>query len=124
LAALSDERVVEIFGEACPGLTPRSITSTVKLLEELRRVRRLGYAIDNGETILGRCCVAMRVEVPTLDGQSAAVSISSSSVGFSQRRAERLAAVRQACEELSRESVAREALASRRDVSLPALVGS
>jgi DNA-binding IclR family transcriptional regulator len=115
LAALPDREVRGIFGERCPRLTPRSITSTSKLLKELSLVRERGYAIDNGETILGRCCVAMRVEMSALDAQAAAVSVSSSSDVFRASRAEFIAAARHACEQLTRESVARDVLGSHED---------
>jgi DNA-binding IclR family transcriptional regulator len=115
LAALPDREVRGLFGERCPRLTPRSITSTSKLLKELSLVRERRYAVDNGETILGRCCVAMRVEMSALDAQAAAVSVSSSSDVFRASRAEFIAAARHACEQLTRESVARDVLGSHED---------
>lgn len=43
--------------------TPTTITSTSALLEEVGRIRRRGYSIDNQEIVLGVFCVA----VPILD---------------------------------------------------------
>ena len=44
-----------------PKLTPRTITEPEALQEELGRVRRLGYAVDDEEFHLGNFCVAAPV---------------------------------------------------------------
>jgi|HigsolmetaAR203D_1030402.scaffolds.fasta_scaffold01030_2 IclR family acetate operon transcriptional repressor len=41
-----------------PQLTPNTITDLSRLMDELYRIRELGYALDNEECILGARCVA------------------------------------------------------------------
>ena len=49
-ASLSDEEVRSILAvEGMSAVTPRTITSLDKFLEELRAVRNRGYAVDEGE---------------------------------------------------------------------------
>ncbi|PYR38984.1 MAG: IclR family transcriptional regulator, partial [Acidobacteria bacterium] len=42
-------------------LTPRTITSTKRLLRELRAIRERGYGLDEEEREKGVCCVAAPV---------------------------------------------------------------
>lgn len=59
-------------------LTPRTITSPRQLREELARIRRRGYSVDDQEVVMGVYCVA----VPILDRNSrpvGAISITGSS---------------------------------------------
>jgi len=44
-----------------PAYTPKTITEPATLLEEVARVRTLGYAVDDGEQELGVHCVAAAV---------------------------------------------------------------
>jgi IclR family acetate operon transcriptional repressor len=54
-------------------MTRRTITDPAKLAGELRRIRRTGYATDNGEHEIGVVCYAVAIpDVPV----SMAVSIS------------------------------------------------
>ena len=56
-----------------PAQTPRTITDPDRLLRELARVRRRGYATDSGEQEVGVQCIA----VPVLDAPApTAISIS------------------------------------------------
>lgn len=59
-ARLSDEEVREMLAsEGMPRLTGRTITDPNRFLHELNRVRRAGYAVNNGENEDGARCVAM-----------------------------------------------------------------
>lgn len=74
LAELPDEQVTRIIGRAgMPAATGRTITDPDKLRTELNRIRRAGYATDNGEQENGVCCYAVVVpDVPI----SMAISVS------------------------------------------------
>src|SRR5204863_5324003 len=50
LASLPESKAVEVMDEqGLPPITPKTITSRSRLVSELRRVRRNGYAITDGE---------------------------------------------------------------------------
>jgi DNA-binding IclR family transcriptional regulator len=76
IATVSDEELQFLVRDR--GLfrhNDNTITSLTKLREELERVRRLGYAVDDEEEEIGFCCVG----APVMDGKSrvvAAVSVS------------------------------------------------
>ena len=73
LAQLPDDAVKDLIDSVgMPATTEHTITDITALLEELRRVRQRGYAIDDGEQELGVRCVA--VAVP--GSLSGAVSVS------------------------------------------------
>lgn len=62
LAFLSETQVVEIIhAKKMKAFTERTITDPRSLLEELKRVRELGYAIDNEEFQPGVYCVGAPV---------------------------------------------------------------
>lgn len=73
-STLEDEAVHTILAvEGMAQLTPRTITSPERFFAELGEVRRMGYAIDNGENEEGGRCVA----VPIAGGRvPAAISLS------------------------------------------------
>jgi IclR family acetate operon transcriptional repressor len=74
LAQLSDPVASEIIGRTgLPARTPHTITDPAALLEELGKIRRRGYALDDEEQEIGVRCVAVPLPgTPTL----AAISIS------------------------------------------------
>jgi IclR family acetate operon transcriptional repressor len=74
LADLPDEEMARIVGRAgMPAATERSITDLTKLRKELNRIRRTGYATDNGEQERGVVCYAVAIpDVPI----SMAISVS------------------------------------------------
>jgi IclR family KDG regulon transcriptional repressor len=75
LAGLSDAEVTRRFvGVKMRAFTPRTVTDPAKLLEELARVRRQGYATDRGEYTEGVFCVAAPITGHT--GTVAAMSVS------------------------------------------------
>lgn len=82
LAQLPDEEVREIVARVgMPASTDASITDLDQLLEELRRVRELGWAMDDGEQEVGVRCFAVPVPgapTPTavsVSGPSARVTL-------------------------------------------------
>ena len=62
LSACSSEQVVSLFAkDGMPRLTEHTITSIDGLLEELARVRRIGYALEIEEEVIGLGCVGAPV---------------------------------------------------------------
>jgi IclR family transcriptional regulator, acetate operon repressor len=56
-------RLIEVKG--LTAFTPNTITSFDALVEELRLVRRLGYAMDREEYQAGVCCVGASIRTPS-----------------------------------------------------------
>lgn len=90
-AYLPEQRVREILARTgMPAVTPNTITGVDDYLAELARVRRLGYAVDNGENEVDGRCVA----VSLLEGQlPAAVSLSAPSARFPIQQVEEVVAL-------------------------------
>jgi DNA-binding IclR family transcriptional regulator len=68
-----------------PKHTRRTLTTLSGLTAELETVRRLGYAVDREESMLGAFCVA----VPVLNSQQspiAAISISGPTIRFDESK--------------------------------------
>jgi IclR family acetate operon transcriptional repressor len=88
--------------QAFQTLTPHTITLVEQLEEELRKVRQLGYAVDEEESVLGARCVA----APVLNHNKepvAAVSVSGPCSRICPDRVpEFVVAVRKACQTISR----------------------
>ena len=62
LSQLPDGEVLAILSRTgMPAQTPRTKTDPAELLDELREVRRSGYAVDNGEQEIAVRCVAVPV---------------------------------------------------------------
>jgi IclR family acetate operon transcriptional repressor len=82
LAYLPATETARLLREAgMPRLTARTITTLRAMKDELAQVRRLGYAVDRGESMEGAFCVA----VPILDASRAplaAISISGPTARF------------------------------------------
>lgn len=99
LAQLSREELLERYGETTlEAMTDRSIASLETLEEELRRVRRRGYATNDGESEPGIAAAAVALEaVP--GGPPLAVAISAPKPRMSGAR------VREAAETLRRAAV-------------------
>jgi DNA-binding IclR family transcriptional regulator len=62
LAELDDDAIEALIGKSCKARTQHTITKLPQLLDEIRAVRRNGYALDREEHTLGICAagVAMR----------------------------------------------------------------
>jgi len=86
LAALSSEEVIEIIEKRglCK-LTENTIASLEKLQEELEKIHKNGFAIDNEECEIGAKCIAAPIKDYTKQ-VVAAVSISGPSVRLSEGR--------------------------------------
>jgi IclR family acetate operon transcriptional repressor len=101
-AYLPEDLVVARLRETgLPRFTPRTITSLPRLLEELRRVRACGYAVDRQETDTDAACVA----APIFDAQGVvgAISISAPTSRMTPARIARLVpTLRTACAGVSR----------------------
>lgn len=82
-------------------LTERTITDREQLRKELERVRRRGYAVDEGETEPGAACIG--APIFNLDGRPiAALSLSGPAERILPRRREIAMALVAVCQELSR----------------------
>lgn len=102
LAHLSEDEVRRVLGTVpLAADTPYTITDIDKLLHHLREVRRVGYAIDDEESVEGIFCIGSGVLDHT--GRcTAAVSITGLKTGVMTRRYQDLGqATRTAAEELS-----------------------
>lgn len=61
-SAMTDEEVTAIVARTgMPPMTARTITSVTTLLDEIAGVRRLGYAVDDGENEIDGRCVAVPI---------------------------------------------------------------
>jgi DNA-binding IclR family transcriptional regulator len=97
LARLRPEALARYVGSGLTRYTPSTITSPVKLSQELQRVRANGYAVEREEFDLDFCCVA----APALDehGRLAGVlGLSASTRAFDNEHDELTAAVRDIAE--------------------------
>ena len=89
-ASLSDEEVRSILAvEGMPAVTPRTITSLDKFLEELRADR--GYAVDEGENEEGGRCIAVALPYPF----GAAMSLSAPAARLPREQLPEVAAILQ-----------------------------
>ena len=75
LLAMSERRDELLRGLRLEAFTPHTITDRARLLTELRRVRREGYAVDRQESYLGLVCLAVPVR-DHVAGPVAALGIS------------------------------------------------
>lgn len=89
-AYLPEQRVREVLSQTgMPGRTSNTLTTIDDYIAELARVRRLGYAIDDGENEVDGRCVA--VAIPGV-GLPAALSLSAPTSRFPLRQVEAVAA--------------------------------
>jgi len=107
LAHMPDRDVRTLLKGRLAALTIRTITSVDELLRELEETRARGYAVEEGESILGRCCIATAVSVPGRR-EMASMSVSMSAEDFQEQRPEAVARLLAASDRLNREAVARE----------------
>ncbi len=74
---LPDEEIEKILeGQTLARLTPRTITSRLDFRHELEEVRTRGYALDDGECVVGARCVAAPIR--DLRGVVGGISVSGS----------------------------------------------
>lgn len=85
LATLEDDAVAEVIGDhPLRPLTPSTITSVDTLLQELSLIRSRGYAVEDGEVVEGRCCVAAAVKLPSGTVGEIGISVSTDRTRFEQ----------------------------------------
>lgn len=68
LSQLPEHEVLALIARTgLPAQTPHTITDPQLLLKELRRIRRMGYALDDAEQESGVRCIAVALpDAPTL----------------------------------------------------------
>jgi IclR family pca regulon transcriptional regulator len=116
LALNTDDRVREIFAAQIEGhgqltaITENTITDLDELVTELARVRAMGHAEEHGETVAGRCCMAMTAPFGALEGRAVAISVSMDEARFSDARGTVLAGLRDARDQIVREVRGRAAV--------------
>ena len=112
LARKSDEQVRAVFARAggLESLTPATITSLSSLLEDLALTRARGHAEEHGETVSGRCCVAVAAPFHQQGIDQAAISISMDEARFAAGRDSVIRALTEAGEALEREARGRAAI--------------
>ena len=87
LAELTDGEVRALYSQPnreLRALTDQSLSTITDLLRNLKETRIRGYAVESGETVPGRCCVAVAIPVadPTLE--KLALSVSTDARHFEQ----------------------------------------
>jgi IclR family acetate operon transcriptional repressor len=100
LAQRGDDEVLELLHRAgMPAQTTHTIVDPDELLAQIRQIRQLGYAVDDGEQEIGVRCVS----VPVLGGPSLyAISVSGPTARMTAELVERaVPLMRQAAKELS-----------------------
>jgi len=91
LAQLSDGQVRELYSRPTSelrALTPDSLSTIHALLADLQQVRLRGYAVEEGETVPGRCCIAVAIPAEGVEVDAAAISISTDLTRFETVRDE------------------------------------
>jgi IclR family acetate operon transcriptional repressor len=104
LAHLPEDKVRRIINvRGMPAITSATITSFAVLAEELERIRRRGYALNEGEMVEGSRCVA----VPIINSRrevEAAISVSGPAVRIEEKRIPEIAyCLMQACTQIARQ---------------------
>jgi DNA-binding IclR family transcriptional regulator len=129
LAQFSDGQVRELYARPSSelrALTTASLTEMDALLADLRQARLRGYAIEDGETVAGRCCVAVAFPVDGPDADSVAISVSTDHARFQQVHQEFAALLLDAKRLHAAEVDSRHQLgdSSRADIAVGRAVGS
>jgi DNA-binding IclR family transcriptional regulator len=86
----------------------KSLSSFAALKADLEATRERGYALDHGEAVLGRSCVAVAITLPTRPEQQAAISLSSSDDAYRARGEQLLSELLDTRQRLQAESAARQ----------------
>jgi DNA-binding IclR family transcriptional regulator len=100
LACYPEEKVREITKGKFEKRTENTIVDIETLLHELEKIRRLGYAIDNGEDNLLVRCVAVPVR-DHLGKPAAAISVSMLESSFNEKKEQTIAEISKAGKEIS-----------------------
>lgn len=93
LATLDDAEILQLYPrEQFPSLNDKSITTRTQLLQELDRIRELGYATNFGESELGIAAVAM-AQVTSSGDAPAAIAVSAPEQRVTPERVEEFVTV-------------------------------
>jgi DNA-binding IclR family transcriptional regulator len=104
LAQLSEKEVRRIIqSSGMPRITSSTITSVPALLEELDKIRRRGYALNEGEMVEGSRCVAVAI-LNSRRLPQGAISVSGPAVRIEEKRVPEIAyCLMEVCAEISRQ---------------------
>jgi len=89
IAYLPSDELKDLLKNGLSALTPRTITTVEGLVEELEKVRRRGFAVDNEESLPGLRCVGAAIW--DSDGVVASLSASGSTLTVTEERVEEIA---------------------------------
>ncbi|WP_433136181.1 IclR family transcriptional regulator [Actinomadura nitritigenes] len=112
LSTLPDDDLDAHLAQDLPRLTERSITDAGRLREQIISARSAGWIVEEGESVLGRCCVAAPVRVGHV---RLAVSASVAEPRMASQKEDIIVAVTHARDQLEARIRARTALSG--DVS-------
>lgn len=107
LAQLDERELAAVLQDPLPRMTAHSIETAAEFAPILDAIREQGFATDEEEAILGRCCVAVSIPYSV---DRAAISISVSPEGFRARQGELLDALQTARDRIRREIEGRAAI--------------
>jgi DNA-binding IclR family transcriptional regulator len=109
LARQSDEDVLARLGanRELPRLTERTIVDLEELLADLRKTRERGWALEDGEAVRGRCCIAVAITCSASGLDDLAVSLSMEQVRLRDEGPELLRLVTETGARIEREVQAR-----------------
>jgi DNA-binding IclR family transcriptional regulator len=116
LALHTDDRVRRLFARQLEehgqltAITENTITRLDDLVSELARVRGVGHAEEHGETVPGRCCIAVTAPFGQLEGRAVGISVSMDEARFEEARPAVLRGLREARDQIAREVRGRAAV--------------
>jgi DNA-binding IclR family transcriptional regulator len=116
LALHTDDRVRRLFAPQLEeqgqltAITENTITRLDDLVSELARVRATGHAEEHGESVPGRCCIAVTAPFGQLEGRAVGISVSMDEGRFDEARDAVLNGLREARDQIAREVRGRAAV--------------
>jgi DNA-binding IclR family transcriptional regulator len=116
LALHTDDRVRRLFAPQLEeqgqltAITENTITRLDDLVSELARVRATGHAEEHGESVPGRCCIAVTAPFGQLEGRAVGISVSMDEGRFHEARDAVLNGLREARDQIAREVRGRAAV--------------
>jgi DNA-binding IclR family transcriptional regulator len=110
LAERPDDEIEKLFTDGLSQMTPKSVGTTRALMNEIDAVRRLGYALEHEQAVLGRSALAMTVRLSGLPDERVGLSISTDTQTFDRRQRDLLDRLRHAREVIERDAAVRDEL--------------